>query len=260
MRKWLTVIIPLWLVVILLAACVTLPDTGKQAFIMFTPQQEAQMGFAAFNQLRRSQKISNDPKARALVARVVNRITPHVTAGATQWDYEVFEDEDPNAFALPGGKIGVHTGLIALAENEAGLATVIGHECAHVSQRHGGQRMTQQMTAALVGGLLGASIGGQDRRKQQIFMQSFGIMTGLGILAFSRQHEREADALGLHYMAKAGYDPREALKFWQRMVKATANKPRPPLWLSSHPADSERIQRIQALIPQVLPIYEQSRM
>jgi predicted Zn-dependent protease len=257
MKPWLVFITLLWLVI--LVACVTLPDTGKRAFILLDPRQEAQMGFTAFNQMRQSQKISQDPQARALVSRVVSRITPQVTASGAQWDYEVFEDNTPNAFALPGGKIGVHTGILRLAQNEAGLATVIGHECAHVSQRHGGQRMSQQIAASLAGGLLGAAIGSEDRRQQQIFMQSFGMISGLGILAFSREHEREADALGLRYMAKAGYNPREALQFWRRMAQATAGQARPPFWLSSHPPDTERIRRIEALIPQVMPLYEAAK-
>jgi predicted Zn-dependent protease len=253
MKPWFTFISILWIAI--LAACVTLPDTGKRAFIIFSPQQEAQMGFTAFNQMRQSQTISQDPQARAIVNRVVTRITPQVTASGARWEYEVFEDNTPNAFALPGGKIGVHTGILRLTQTEAGLATVIGHECAHVSQRHGGQRMSQQMGVSLAGSVLGATIGDNDRRQKQIFMQSFGIATGLGILAFSREHEREADALGLRYMAQAGYDPREALQFWKRMAQASAAQPRPPVWLSTHPADSERIRRIEALIPQVMPIY-----
>jgi predicted Zn-dependent protease len=254
MKPWLAFITLLWLLI--LVACVTLPDTGKRAFILLDPRQEAHMGFIAFNQMRQSHKISQDPQTRTIVSRVVKRITPHVTANVSQWDYEVFEDNTPNAFALPGGKIGVHTGILRLTQNEAGLATVIGHECAHVSQRHGGQRMSQQIAASLAGGLLGAAIGSENRRQQQIFMQSFGMISTLGILAFSREHEREADALGLRYMAQAGYDPRQALQFWQRMAQATARQPRPPVWLSTHPPDSERIRYIQALIPQVMPLYE----
>ncbi|MEM6823051.1 MAG: M48 family metallopeptidase [Verrucomicrobiota bacterium] len=248
------------LVLISLTACVTIEETGEQRFMLLTPQQEAQMGLTAFQDIKTSQQISTDPEANAQVDRVAKRLIPHVNAKHAQWEVLVFENPTPNAFALPGGKIGVHTGLLPITQSDAGLATVIGHELAHVALHHGGQRISRQM--AISGAITAADIG-LGMSNENYMENRSAILSGLGVgtqvgmvLPFSRENEYEADRIGMLYMAKAGYDPREAVELWKRMKAYSDQRGgKPPDWLSTHPADAKRIRALQAYLPEVLPYY-----
>ncbi len=247
-----------------LAGCVTtgtesaLPEPGaapKPGLILISPQQEAHLGATAFAELKTTRKISADAGKKAMVERIVRRLAPHAEAGVTAWEVEVFEDATPNAFALPGGKIGVHTGLFPVAGGEAGLAAVIGHEIAHVALRHGGQRMTQQLGIAVGGTLFDMALQNRESRERQAWLSAYGVGTSVfATLPYSRKHEYEADRMGLIYMAKAGYDPREAAGFWRRMQQAGGGKP--PEFLSTHPADENRIAAIERLLPEALSFYQ----
>lgn len=245
-----------------LSGCYTVPETGRKSFVMFSPAQEAEMGAQSFAQLRSQEKISPDPMQNQRVNQVGRRIAAAVGSDlpTAKWEFVVFDSPDVNAFALPGGKVGVYTGLLRLAETDDELATVIGHEIAHVTARHGAERMSE----ALVLGALGAAgtAAVQNRygdEKAQAFALAYGTGATLGrILPHSRANEGEADYIGLRYAAKAGYDPRAAISFWQKMArhKAQSGSGGPPAFLSTHPTDEQRIANLQQQVPKVLPLYE----
>jgi metalloendopeptidase OMA1, mitochondrial len=256
-RAWLFSWIILWAGV-LLVSCVTISETGEKKLILISAQEEAKLGASSFSGLKKTEKISADPVANEQVNRVVARLLPHTNTPVEQWEVTVFDNPSPNAFALPGGKIGVHTGILKVAETDAGLATVIGHEIAHITLRHGAQRMTQQLGLTLGYSMLGLAMSQDDYRTRQVALAVYGAGTQIGlVLPHSRGDELEADRIGLRYMAKAGYDPREASKFWQRMSQAGGDKPAE--FLSTHPADQTRISQIEALIPEVIPYYEAAK-
>lgn len=234
-----------------LAACVHIPETGRSAFILLSPQEEAALGAQAFQDLKRQGKISTDPAVNARVQRVANQLIKQVDVPTARWEVVVFEDPTPNAFALPGGKIGVHTGILPITENDAGLATVLGHELAHVTLRHGAQRFSQQAALALGGQTLAVAMQNQAQRTTQLALAAFGVGSTLFVaLPFSRSQEIEADQVGLRYMARAGYNPQEALAFWRRMAAyAQRQGGRPPEWLSTHPADENRLSAIYQMMP-----------
>jgi len=235
-----------------ISGCVTLDESGKRAFLLTTPQQEAQMGAASFAQLKQSGQLSGDPVANAQVERVARRLIAQVNVPNAQWEVVVFDDPTPNAFALPGGKIGVHTGILPIAQTDDALAAVLGHELAHVTLRHGGQRVSQQLAVAGVAAVTDVALAMNEVRQRESIMTGLGVGASLGlVLPFSRSNEYEADRYGLYYMARAGYDPEAAIGFWQRM-KAYADQRggKPPEWLSTHPADENRIAQIRQLIPE----------
>lgn len=226
-------------------------STPKTGFVIVPVETEAQLGREAFNEVKAKSKVSKDKAKQALAKNVVNRLLPHIKTPFKDWEVVVFEDSSPNAFALPGGKIGVHTGIFPITQTEAGLATVLSHEIAHVALRHGAKRMTQQVGVGIVG------TGLDILTKNQSGLTRKGVMTGYGlgatygaILPFSRNHEMEADRMGLITMAKAGYPLKESLAFWKRMAEATKGKS-PPEFLSTHPADERRIKTIEELIPEI---------
>ena len=163
-----------------------------------------------------------------------------------KWEIKLIESDQKNAFALPGGKIAIYTGILSVAKNEAGLATVMSHEIAHVIARHGAQRMTQQML--LQGAMIGAGLSMKNRTQRNIVLSALGVGVLYGFtLPFSRLHESEADQIGLIYMAKAGYDPNEAISFWQRFSQIKGDKG-PPEWASTHPADLTRMQGLRSYL------------
>ncbi|MGF1452784.1 MAG: M48 family metallopeptidase, partial [Opitutales bacterium] len=175
-----------------------------------------------------------------------------------EWEFVLFASEQINAFALPGGKVGFYEGILELMDNESQVATVMAHEIAHVVADHGGERVTQQLGVSAIGAGLAVGLGSSDvsPTTQQAIMAAYGTGSQLGVLLpFSRTHESEADEIGLIYMAEAGYDPREAVAFWQNM-KAAAGDGAPPEFLSTHPSHDTRIEDLRAMIPDVMPIYE----
>jgi predicted Zn-dependent protease len=246
-----------------LVGCTTVPETGRRQFIMVSPAEEAQMGAAAFTQLRQEERVSTDPRANAQVQRVGQRIAAAVGREIpdAQWEFVVFEADQVNAFALPGGKVGVYTGLLRLVESDDELATVIGHEIAHVTSRHGAERMSQAMAAQGVGTLGQVALGATDwsPTTQGLVMAAYGLGATVGISAYSRTQELEADTVGLRFAAAAGYDPRSAVTFWRKMQAANERSARPPEFLSTHPSDERRIANLEQLAQEYLPLYEQAR-
>jgi predicted Zn-dependent protease len=259
-RPWPLALVATSLIVV---ACATISETGEQRFILTTPSQEAEMGFTAFNDLKQSMKVSNDRVAIAQVQRVANRLIPHVKVPHAQWEVLVFDDPSPNAFALPGGKIGVHTGILPITKNDAGLAAVMGHELAHITLRHGGQRVSRQLAIQMGVTALDIGLASNQENYPQYrpqILAGLGVGTSIGlVLPFSRDNEYEADRIGMRYMARAGYDPREAVELWKRMKDhSSKHGGKPPEFLSTHPADSNRIAQLERYLPEALAEYQGS--
>ena len=225
--------------VFLLTACATTPISDRQALILIPLSQEIALGKQAYQQTLKNQKDSINTHLNQVLRSVGQRIAEVSDMPKLEWEFRLIESEEKNAFALPGGKVAVYTGMLSICENEAGLATVLSHEIAHVIARHGAQRMSQQML--LSGAMIGASISLRNNTQRRIIMGALGLGIIYGItLPFSRGDEGEADQIGLVYMAKAGYDPEEAIRFWKRFSQAKGDKG-PPEWASTHPTDKTRI-------------------
>ncbi|MFA6288101.1 MAG: M48 family metallopeptidase [Opitutaceae bacterium] len=255
-------LIPLSVFILLLAGCVTNPETGRSQLMLVSPGEEAQMGLASFTQIKKQEKISTDPSANARVERVGKRIAASVGREIpnAQWEFVVFDSPQVNAFALPGGKVGVYTGLLKLATTDDELASVMGHEIAHVTSRHGAERTSQNYAITGVGALaaLGMEAKQVDPAKRNMILGAYGVSSQLVVaLPYSRLHESEADSVGLKFAAGAGYDPRAAVTFWKKMAAQGGQKP-PPL-LSTHPSDADRIRNLQQLAPRYMVLYEQSK-
>jgi predicted Zn-dependent protease len=242
-------------------ACYKAPVTGRSQFIILSQSEENQMGVTAFQEVLKEEQVSTNSQYNEAVTRVGTRIVGVADTPQYKWDFKVLnDDEQINAFALPGGKVGVYTGILPVAANDAGLATVMAHEVAHVAARHGGERVSTDVLAQIGAVGVSAALGGSDPWVSEAVMQAYGIgVTVGGILPFSRTQEAEADQIGLIYMAKAGYDPREAIAFWERMDAAVKGKPQPPEFLSTHPGYGTRINNLKKWLPQALPYYEQSQ-
>lgn len=237
-----------------LGGCYTVPETGRSSFIL--PVDDVGQGAAAFAEIKAKEKISRDPAANERVRRIGLRIAQVVgqdLPGAA-WEFVVFDAPDTvNAFALPGGKVGVYTGLLNLAASDDEVAIVIGHEIAHVTARHGAERMSQGILVAAGGLVLDHQT--QGRKNHDLMLAGYGLLSTGGMLAFSRSHESEADYIGIRYAARAGYDPRAAVTFWQKMEKQSKGG-RLPVFLSTHPSHDRRIGDLQRWMPEVLPIYQ----
>ena len=235
-----------------LAACAQAPVTGRQQLILLPESQDAQMGLQAYQQIKQESRISQDPELNRRVQEVGRRIAAVSPHPEWEWEFTVFENDEPNAFALPGGKVGVHTGLFKVAQNDAQLATVIGHEVAHAIARHGSERMSQGLLAQG----LGALAVGTGVNPQVVELAAQAATLGV-ILPYSRTQESEADHIGLMFMAEAGYDPRASIELWQNFEALGGQ--RPPEFLSTHPEPGSRIERLQELMPEALEVYEANR-
>lgn len=245
--------ITVFILALLLGACATVPETGRSQLMIVGTAQEAQLGFQEFEKLKKSMPVSKDAAANERLQRVGQRIAAVAPLPNAQWEFVLFENKSPNAFCLPGGKVGVHTGILPLTKDDAGLATVIGHEVAHAVARHGAERMSEGMLIQLGGQLLEQAAGGRSQVSRAVLQQAYGIGTALAVaLPHSRGQELEADRLGVFYMARAGYQPREALGFWQRFAeyKNKHGGGKQIEFLSTHPLDEQRIRQIEGLLPQ----------
>lgn len=238
--------------------CVSTPETGKRVVILTSPKEEAQLGAQAFQEVLAKNRLANNPRWNALLQRVGQRISAAAREPSFQWDFKLIESPEKNAFCLPGGKVAFYTGIFPSAQTEAGIAAVMGHEVAHATARHAGQRITVQFGTQLGVVALGELFGGKDPDQKKTLLGLLGIGATVGAaLPFSRANESEADHIGLIYMARAGYDPREAPKFWARMA-AAAGGGKPPVILSTHPSDEGRRKALEAEIPKVWGEYEAS--
>jgi len=241
-----------------LSGCYTVPETGRTSIILPVVNDVAQ-GAAAFADIKSKEKISADPVQNERVRRIGQRIAASVgdALPGAQWEFVVFDaPQTVNAFALPGGKVGVYTGLLNLSASDDEVAIVMGHEIAHVTARHGAERMSQGVLVALGGIALDAST--QGKKNHDLLLAGYGLAAAGGTLAFSRSHESEADYIGIRYAAKAGYNPMAAVSFWQKMAKASPGA-KMPVFLSTHPTHERRISDLQGWMPEVLPLYEAAK-
>lgn len=246
---------------LLAAACQTVPYTGRSQLQLLSPAQEDQMGVQAYQQILSKSRLSTDPTLNETVTRVGSRIAAVTGHPEYKWEYHLIQDDkQANAFALPGGKVAVYTGILPITRDEAGLAAVLGHEIAHVIARHGGERISQQLlvNVGLEATMAGLSRGNPNTVRQVGSLLGAGAAVGL-LLPWSRTQESEADHLGLILMAKAGYDPHAAVELWRRMAENARGGGRPPEFLSTHPSEATRIQQIQAWLPEAMQHYRPGR-
>ena len=241
------------------AACATTTSsTGRTQYVGGVSQAQLdQLGEQAFTEAKQKGPLSRDARQNAYVQCVVNALVRELPAQQRQigWETAVFAQQEPNAFALPGGKVGVNTGILTVAKTQDQLAAVIAHEIGHVVDNHHDERITRQMGASGVVQLLGALAGDYG----QLATQGGSVLAQTGfLLPGSREQETEADIVGQRLMAQAGFDPRQAVNLWQNMISASGGS-RPPQWLSTHPDPSARIGELQARATQLVPVWEQAR-
>jgi predicted Zn-dependent protease len=243
--------------------------TQRQALHIVPDSELLALSFQQYDQVLRGSQLSRDWEKVSMVRRVGGRIAraseaflkdagqQHRIRGL-KWEFNLIEDDSvANAWAMPGGKVAVYTGIFPFTRDENGLAVVLGHEVAHALADHGNERMSQALLANMGGMALSVALSKRPQRTQQLFMAAFGVGASLGLLLpYSRLHETEADRMGLMLMARAGYDPRAAVPFWQRMSRQGGA--RPPQFLSTHPAPSTRIANLKAAVPEALPYYKRS--
>lgn len=272
MNKMVRNITAFFLTATLFIACSQNAITGRNQF-KFLPEAELQsMAVQQYRQFLSSNRVvssSNDRDA-AMVRRVGQRITNAVQTYYKQqglsnklegfkWEYNLIDHKDANAWAMPGGKIVVYTGLLPITRNEAGLAVVLGHEISHAIFQHGNERMSQQMAAQGLGAGLSVALANKPAATQNIFNQAFGVGSAVGVmLPFARKHELEADRFGLRWMAMAGYNPREAVALWKRMEQQSRGQ-KPPEFLSTHPSEGKRIQQLERYMNEALKYYKPVR-
>jgi predicted Zn-dependent protease len=239
-----------------LTGCVTEPVTGRQRLILTSMDAEMNMSAQTWQEMLQEKKLSNNTDHIAAVRRVGSTISEAVNKPEFEWEFRVFDSEEANAFCLPGGKVGVYEGLFKYVSNDAELAAVVGHEIAHATARHGGERMTQALALSLGGAALAYALKDQPSEDQQRWLLAYGGLSTIGVvLPYSRVHENAADEIGLIYMARAGYDPHAAVSFWQKFSEGKGQQPALSEFLSTHPLDKKRIEHLNELMPRAMQEY-----
>jgi predicted Zn-dependent protease len=262
-------IISALLVASLAVACTTNALTGKKQLTMFKESEMQTMATQQYQEFLSGNKVvaTSGNKDAEMVRRVGQRITKAVEAYYAErgisdklqgfkWEYNLVDSKEVNAWCMPGGKIVVYTGLLPITQNEAALAVVMGHEVSHALLQHGNQRMSQQMGAQVVGAGLQVAVANKPAETQNAYLTAFGLGAQVGVLLpFSRNQESQADEWGLNFAAMAGYNPEEAIPLWERMEKAGSGQ-KPPEFLSTHPSEGKRIERLKSNMPQALKYYK----
>jgi predicted Zn-dependent protease len=244
------------LVILVAAACQTVPVTGRSQLILLPEGSELQMGLSSYEQILKKSKVSTDAHATEQVTRVGRRIAEATGRTDYAWEFKVLEDKQANAFCLPGGKVAVYTGLLPITADDAGLGAVLGHEVAHAVARHGGERVSQTLLVQTGLAATQVALSRNDPRTVQAVTSLLGAGATVGVLLpWGRAQESEADRLGLIYMAKAGYHPSAARDLWVRMGRLAKGKQQPPELLSTHPAPATRIRDIEGWLPEALQHY-----
>lgn len=245
-----------------LASCFKNPVTGRNSMNVLPESEMRTMAQQQYTSVLAESSVKTGTNDAAMIQRVGQKISAAATqylssigkadlVSGYQWEFKLIENNQVNAWCMPGGKVAFYTGIMPYCKDEAGVAVVMGHEIAHAIARHGNERMSQQLAQQAGGVALSAYIADKPAETQNIFMGAYGIGTQVGVLLpFSRAHESEADHMGLIFMAKAGYHPNEAIGFWQRMAAAGGQKP--PEFLSTHPSDQRRINDIRGKIPEAM--------
>lgn len=240
----------------LLVGCATVGETGRKQLMLVSADQEMQLGLTSFQQMKTELKVNNDPQINAMLQRVGKRIAAVADLPNAQWEFVAFDSAEPNAFCLPGGKVGVYTGILPITQTEEGLATVIGHEVAHAAAHHGAERMSEAVAMGVGGQLVGAAAGAYAPQYAEMANLVYGAGAQVGrALPHSRKQESEADKIGLFYMARAGYNPEAAVGFWQRFAAAGKGSST-PWFLRTHPVDTDRIAQLQQLMPEAKAQYK----
>ena len=247
-------------------ACTTVAITGRQQLTIIPDTEMNAMSFTQYDEFLKSNEVITGSKEAVMVKTVGDKIQKAVEdyfalqgmaneLVGYEWEFNLVNDDIINAWCMPGGKVVFYTGIIPICQNEVGIAVVMGHEVAHAIAKHGNERMSQGMIVQLGGMALSKALEEKSEKTQQIFMAEFGLGSQVGVmLPFSRLHESEADEMGLIFMAMAGYDPNEAVNFWQRMADLGGQKP--PEFLSTHPSDETRISKIKKALPKALQYYK----
>lgn len=236
--------------------------TGRRQLTLIDDNKMNAMGLAAFADLKQQGKLSQDQMVNDYVQCVASAIVAVIPSDGGprdgRWEVLVFEDPTPNAFALPGGKVGVHTGMLEVAVTPSQLAAVLGHEVAHVLLRHGNERVSQSILADSAISATSVAAGAAVPEYQNLIVGGLGVGAQFGVLLpFSRKHESEADEVGQIFMARAGFYPAEAITLWQSMAEAGGQGP--AQWQSTHPSDQTRVARLQANLPKAMQEYEKAR-
>ena len=235
-------------------------EAGRTVHVALNPAQEKQLGLQSYQQVLQEERTVDSGPDLDMVKRVAGRLAQATGAAGKNFDWAVslVQSDQVNAFCLPGGKVVVYTGILPVSKAEAGLATVMGHEMAHATCRHGSERLLAQKETQTVMTGVQYSLGDMSYETQRAVMGSIGMGAKYGLLMpFSREHESEADAVGLMYLARAGYDPHEALTFWQRM-ESMNGRGQPPAFMSDHPSHGARIEQIKKLLPKALEEFQKS--
>lgn len=253
-----------------ISACSTVPITGRSQLNLIPGSSMLSMSLQQYDQFLKEHKVSSNKEQTAMVKRVGERVKNAVeryfaSSGLQglladyQWEFNLVEDKQVNAWCMPGGKVVVYSGLLPVAKDDAGLAVVMGHEIAHAIAEHGNERMSQGLLAQMGGVALSTALSKQPAATQQLWMSVYGAGSQYGaILPYGRMQESEADHLGLVFMTMAGYDPNEAIPFWERMAAGKSGQA-PPEFLSTHPSSATRIANIRRLIPEVKRNYGPQR-
>jgi len=248
-------------------ACSTVPISGRSQLNLIPAESMLSMSYQQYDQFLKENKLSTNAAETERVKRVGKNIEKAVTQyfaqrGQSQqlkdykWEYNLVDSKEINAWCMPGGKVVVYSGILPVTQDDTGLAVVMGHEIAHAIAQHGNERMSQQLVAQMGGLALATALATKPAQTQQLWMAVFGAGATVGVLLpYSRLQENEADELGLTFMAMAGYDPRKAVDFWERMSKSKSGQA-PPEFLSTHPSDQTRINKIKSIIPKVMPYYK----
>ena len=262
MRKYSTILF----LTLFFIACSTVPITNRRQLTMVSNAELFPMAFEQYKEVIAAGPLSNNQNDTEMIRRVGKRIqkaaeeyyAEHKLSSKLngyEWEYNLIESEQVNAWCMPGGKVAFYTGILPICKGEQGIAVVMGHEIAHALANHGGERMSQAMVANMGLSGLGAAMGENPQLTKQLFMVAVGMGAQVGMLKFSRGNESEADHIGLILMAKAGYDPSEAVDFWGRMASMSGGQA-PPEFLSTHPSHDTRISDLKALLPEAMKYYQ----
>jgi len=249
-----------------LLSCSTVAITGRKQLNLVPRSTMFSMSFQQYDEFLKANKLSDNQEQTRMVKGVGTKIQQAVEQYFAkrnmsnelrdyQWDFNLVESEDVNAWCMPGGKVVVYTGILPITKDESGLAVVMGHEIAHAIAEHGNERMSQGLIAELGGMALSKALEEKPEKTQQLWLTAFGLGAQVGVLLpYSRLQESEADHLGLIFMAMAGYNPNTAVSFWERMANMKSGQA-PPEFLSTHPSDETRIKKIKELIPEAMQYY-----
>jgi len=248
-------------------SCSTVPLTGRKQLNLIPANEMLSLSYQQYHQFLTENKVSNDKKNTALTKKVGTNIQHAVEKYLAEnnlsnrlegykWEFNLVQEDQVNAWCMPGGKVVVYTGILPITKNEIGLAVVLGHEIAHAIAEHGNERMSQGLVQQLGGAALSVALRDKPQLTQDLFLTAYGVGSTIGILSYSRTQESEADHLGLIFMAMAGYNPNAAVDFWQRMTEMNKGS-KPPEFLSTHPSDQTRINDIKNWLPEALKYYKQ---